>query len=44
VVWERFSTYPEDPPGEYEMRITVEETGGGPQLDRTATFELERGV
>ena len=42
VVWERFSTYPEDPPGEYETEITVEDTGGDHRLDRTATFELER--
>ena len=42
VVWERFPTYPEDSPGEYEMQITVEETAGGEQLNRTETFELER--
>lgn len=43
VVWERFTTYPEDPPGEYEVQVTVADTGGGEQLRRTETFELEEG-
>ncbi|WP_340100115.1 hypothetical protein [Salinibaculum salinum] len=43
VVWERFSTYPEDTPGEYETEVTVEDIVGGEQLRTAETFELERG-
>jgi hypothetical protein len=43
LVWERFATYQEDPPGEYEMQITVEDAGGEQRLQQTETFELERG-
>jgi len=43
IVWERFPTYPEDQPGEYEMTITVEDQVDGQRLRTAETFTLENG-
>lgn len=42
-VWHRFETYPEDPPGDYEMEITVEDRTQGEALQTTESFTLEEG-
>lgn len=42
-VWERFVTYPEDSPGEYEISITVEDEFEGERLRTEETFRLESG-
>lgn len=41
IIWERFSTFPEDPPGEYEMRIAVESQVEEKRLRSNEIFELE---
>ena len=42
-VWENFATYPEDPPGEYEIAIAVEDAFEGERLRTNETFRLEGG-
>lgn len=40
IIWEPFTTYEDDPPGEYEMTITVEDQAEGERLETTETFTL----
>lgn len=42
IIWEGFSTFEEDPPGEYELTITVEEQAEGETIRTTETFTLEQ--
>lgn len=43
IVWEKFSTFPEDEPGEYEMRITVKDRIESHRLRTDESFTLEGG-
>ena len=42
IIWEGFATFEEDPPGEYELTITVEEQSMGETIRTTETFTLEQ--
>ena len=43
IIWEKFSTFPEDTPGEYEMRLAVEDQVEGERLRTDESFTLEGG-
>lgn len=43
IVWDGFQTYEDDPDGEYEMTITVEDQVDGERLQTTEEFTLEGG-
>ena len=41
IIWEGFTTYEDDPTGEYELTITVDDQADGQQITTTKTFVLE---
>ena len=43
IVWEKFSTFPEDQPGEYELRLAVKDQVEGQRLRTDEPFTLENG-